>query len=181
MPATRIRRAPPESRRLILDAAEKLLIRGGPRAVQVRAVADLVGMTDAGVSHHFGSRDELLVALLRQGGRRLRESVDQVVGTWVDAGGAIAQLVAGIAALYRDGYGELAVALHAAGWRDAGSGMLNPVVDALHAARMALAHPITAVPVFVEAPLPCDMADFWGSLTTRAEPCPDPAGLAPRE
>jgi 23S rRNA pseudouridine1911/1915/1917 synthase len=52
---------------------------------------------------------------------------------------------------------------------------------ALHAARMALAHPITAVPVFVEAPLPCDMADFWGSLTTRAEPCPDPAGLAPRE
>ena len=136
MPATRIRRARPESRRLILDAAEKLLIRGGPGAVQVRAVADLVGMTDAGVSHHFGSRDQLLVALLRHGGRRLRESVDQVVGTWVDAGGAIAQLVAGIAALYRDGYGELAVALHAAGWRDAGSGMLNPVVDALHAARI---------------------------------------------
>lgn len=132
----RIRRAPAESRGLILDAAEKLLIRGGPSAVQVRAVADLVGMTDAGISHHFGSRDELLVALLRHGGRRLRESVGRVVGGWMDAGGAIAQLVAGIAALYRDGYGELAVALHAAGWRDAGSGMLNPVVDALHAARI---------------------------------------------
>jgi AcrR family transcriptional regulator len=93
-------------------------------------------MTDAGVSHHFGSRDELLVALLRHGGRRLRESVDRVVSTWVDAGGAIAQLVASIAALYRDGYGELGIALHAAGWRDTGSGMLNPVVDALHAARL---------------------------------------------
>jgi hypothetical protein len=37
--------------------------------------------------------------------------------------------------LYRRGYGELAVALHAAGWRDRGSGMLDPVVDALHRLR----------------------------------------------
>lgn len=41
----------------------------------------------------------------------------------------------GIADVYDDGYGELAMALHAAGWRDDGGGILDPVVDALHAAR----------------------------------------------
>ncbi len=35
---------------------------------------------------------------------------------------------------------------------------------ALHAARIALAHPITGEPLALEAPLPRDMADFWGSL-----------------
>ncbi|WP_275941709.1 hypothetical protein [Mycobacterium timonense] len=29
----------------------------------------------------------------------------------------------------------IAMALHAAGWRDDGGGILDPVVDALHAAR----------------------------------------------
>src|SRR5689334_7255104 len=128
MSAMRVRRPAAESRRLILDAAESLLIEGGPAAVQVRAVAERVGMTDAGVSHHFGTRDELLVALLRHGGRRLREAVQNVVRHWVDAGAAVAELVASVSALYREGYAELAVALHAAGWRDSGAGMLDPVV-----------------------------------------------------
>jgi AcrR family transcriptional regulator len=119
----------------MLQAAETLLVSGGPGAVQVRAVASLVGMTDAGVSHHFGSREELLAALLRYGGRRLRAAVDEVVDSWIDGGDAVAQLVEAIAALYRDGYGELGVALHAAGWRDRGSGMLEPVVAALHGAQ----------------------------------------------
>jgi AcrR family transcriptional regulator len=132
----RVRRPAEESKRRILVAAESLLVERGPQAVQVRAVAERVGMTDAGVSHHFGSRDELLVALLRNGGRRLRDAVDEVVRSWVDDGGAVAELVSRIATLYREGYAELAIALHAAGWRDHGSGMLDPVVDALHAARV---------------------------------------------
>jgi 23S rRNA pseudouridine1911/1915/1917 synthase len=35
---------------------------------------------------------------------------------------------------------------------------------ALHAARLALVHPITGEQVVIEAPLPADMADFWGAL-----------------
>ena len=35
---------------------------------------------------------------------------------------------------------------------------------ALHAARLALAHPITGVPLAVEAPLPADMRSFWDAL-----------------
>src|SRR4051794_3856620 len=131
----RVRRPAEESRRLILAAAEQLLIEGGPHAVQVRSVAQRVGITDAGVSHHFGGRDELLVALLRHGGRRVRTAVKSAVSTWIDDQPDVASLVALVADVYRDGYAELAVALHAAGWRDTGGGLLEPVVEALHAAR----------------------------------------------
>lgn len=133
--ARRVRRTPEEARRLILDAAEALLIEGGPRAVEVRAVAQRVGMTDAGVTHHFHNRHSLLVALLSHGGRRLRSAVEAVSSRWLTGVASVSDLVETIAAVYADGYGELAIALHAAGWRHEGQGMLEPVVDALHAAR----------------------------------------------
>lgn len=50
---------------------------------------------------------------------------------------------------------------------------------ALHAARLELAHPVTGRPLVVEAALPADMEDFWGSLTSLAAPCPDRADRAP--
>ncbi len=52
---------------------------------------------------------------------------------------------------------------------------------ALHAARLALAHPITGRPLTVEAPLPPDLEDFWESLRDPAAPCRDRADRAPRE
>lgn len=131
----RVRRTPEEARGLILDAAETLLIEGGPRAVEVRAVAQRVGMTDAGVTHHFHNRDSLLVALLSHGGRRLRSAVEAASSRWLTGVASVSDLVETIAAVYADGYGQLAITLHAAGWRDEGQGMLEPVVDALHAAR----------------------------------------------
>ncbi|MDL4818928.1 TetR/AcrR family transcriptional regulator [Actinomadura opuntiae] len=135
MTRSRMRRPPEEARRLILDAAERFLAEGGVAAVQVRAIAARVGMTDAGVNHHFGTRDRLLEALLRHGGRKIRAGVEEVLDNWLDRGADIGELVDALAFFYRRGYGELAVALHAAGWRDEGSGMLAPVVDALHALR----------------------------------------------
>jgi len=140
---SRVRRPPDEARRLILAAAERLLAEGGVAAVQVRAIATRVGMTDAGVNHHFGSRDQLLAALLRHGGRKIRAGVGEVLASWLDRGTDggtdrgtdLGELVDALAAFYGEGYGELAVALHAAGWRDEGAGLLDPVVDALHALR----------------------------------------------
>jgi len=132
---TRVRRSPDEARGVILDAAEGLLAEGGVAAVQVRAIAARVGMTDAGINHHFGTRDQVLEALLRHGGRKIRAGVQQVSRSWLDHGTDLAELVDAIAGFYRQGFGELAVALHAAGWRDKGSGMLAPVVEALHALR----------------------------------------------
>lgn len=137
MSPPRTRRRPDEAKSLILKAAEELLVEGGPHAVQVRAVADRVGMTDTGVNHHFDNRDGLLVALLRHGGGRIRTAVQHATGDWVSRGTRVSELVDCIADVYADGYGDLAMALHAAGWRDEGVGILDPVVDALHAARKA--------------------------------------------
>lgn len=135
MSESRSRRSPEQARTLILDAAASLLAEGGVAAVRVRAVAARVGMTDAGVAHHFGTRQELLAALLRHGGRQLRSALEQVLASWLAGEPDLQELVTSLDALYRRGYGELAVALHAAGWRDRGTGMLNPVVDALHRLR----------------------------------------------
>jgi AcrR family transcriptional regulator len=135
MSEQRVRRPRDVARRLILEAAEHLLIVGGPAAVQVRAVAEQVGMTDAGVYHHFGTQQNLLVALLRHGGRRLRQAVEETAANWADEDDDVASLVAAIASLYAEGYAELAIALHTAGWRDPGGGLLEPVVQALHVAR----------------------------------------------
>ena len=105
--------------------------------MQMRAIAARAGMTDAGVAHHFGNRDNLLRELLRYGGRRLRAAVQEMLETWLKDGANLVELVEVLAALYRQGYSELAVALHAAGWRDRGSGLLDPLVEALHALRPA--------------------------------------------
>ncbi|MEU4596110.1 helix-turn-helix domain-containing protein [Nocardia sp. NPDC023988] len=131
----RVRRRPEEARQAILDAAATLLTEGGPSAVQVRAVAARVGMTDAGVTHHFRNRQTLLTELLRHGGRRLRAGLANIVATWLDDNADLPALITALHDFYRGGYADLAVALHAAGWRDRGSGMLDPVVEALHRAR----------------------------------------------
>src|SRR5690242_9389406 len=78
---TRRRRTPDAARAAILAAAEALLAEGGVEAVQVRAVARRAGMTDAGVTHHFGDRHGLLTALVEDAGRRSRAALDAVVET----------------------------------------------------------------------------------------------------
>jgi AcrR family transcriptional regulator len=51
-------------RQQIIDAALALYAEAGSRRVSVRDIAQRVGMTDAGVLHHFGSREALLTAVL---------------------------------------------------------------------------------------------------------------------
>jgi AcrR family transcriptional regulator len=125
-----VRRDPDEAKRLILEAAAQLLREGGPASVQVRAVAARLGITDAAINHHFGTRDQLLEALLRDAGRRIRRRVREIIEAWSDEAD-MAALVDGLASAYAEGYGELGIALNRSGWRDRTSGMLAGVVDEL--------------------------------------------------
>ncbi|MFI1918016.1 TetR family transcriptional regulator [Nocardia sp. NPDC020380] len=134
---TRIRRKPDDAKRLILAAAARLLASGGPAAVQVRAVAAAVGVTDAAVNHHFGTRQELLSALLRFGGAQLKAELHTALGAWHDRPVDPAELVRTLFAVFADGYAELALALYQSGWRGTGSGLLDEVVDRLHAQAQA--------------------------------------------
>ncbi|RSS56749.1 TetR/AcrR family transcriptional regulator [Streptomyces sp. WAC01280] len=52
-------------RQQIIEAALAAYAEAGSRKVSVRDIAQRVGMTDAGVLHHFGSREALLTAVLK--------------------------------------------------------------------------------------------------------------------
>lgn len=60
----RRRRSPEEAREEALVSARKLLLRHGPGAVTLVAVADDIGMTHGNLIHHFGSAAELQSALM---------------------------------------------------------------------------------------------------------------------
>ena len=129
----RVRHSAEEARRMILDAAEKRLKEGGPAAVRVQLVAGDVGLTDAAVHHHFGSRQGLLTALLRYAGRGLREQIDAAARSWGEGSRDLAALTELISDCYdRRGYARLAMWLMLAGMKGKGSGMLSGLVDALH-------------------------------------------------
>ncbi|MFE7560783.1 TetR/AcrR family transcriptional regulator [Kitasatospora sp. NPDC057500] len=51
-------------RRQIIEAALAAYAEAGSRKVSVRDIAQRVGMTDAGVLHHFGGREALFTAVL---------------------------------------------------------------------------------------------------------------------
>lgn len=50
-----------------------LLTEDSVAAVQVRAAAARLGMTDAGVTHHLGNSGNLLAELVRDTGRRMQD------------------------------------------------------------------------------------------------------------
>ena len=58
--------APPDTRSQLLDAAERLFAEHGFRGASVRAITDLAGANLAAIGYHFGSKAELLAAVVRR-------------------------------------------------------------------------------------------------------------------
>ena len=65
------------TRDLILDHAYALACRDGLEGLSIGSLAADVGMSKSGVFAHFGSREELLLAVLDAGARRFTEAVLQ--------------------------------------------------------------------------------------------------------
>jgi AcrR family transcriptional regulator len=63
------------TRAAILDAALEVFAEGGYRAGSLRDIAQRVGMSDAGLLHHFSSKSRLLAAVLN----RRDELAEQIV------------------------------------------------------------------------------------------------------
>jgi AcrR family transcriptional regulator len=55
-----------ETRRVILDATEELLLEAGHRGLSVRKLVDRCGYSAPTIYHHFGDKDGLIDALLEQ-------------------------------------------------------------------------------------------------------------------
>jgi AcrR family transcriptional regulator len=62
-----------ERRRAIIDAAIEHFAREGYRGTGIAAIAEQAGVTTGGLLHHFGSKERLLVEVLK---RRDQEAVD---------------------------------------------------------------------------------------------------------
>jgi len=134
----RSRRSADEAKAEILRAAERRLKKGGPEAVRVQLVARDVGLTDAAVHHHFGSREGLVQALLRHCARDLRATIQSDIAGWRGGVPDLARLADLFADFYEHrGYARLALWLSLTGVRDKGAGILNDLVDALHDIRVA--------------------------------------------
>ncbi len=136
----RVRLGRDEARRAILEAAEKRLREGGPEAVRVQHVAADLGITDAAIHHHFGSRQGLLEALLRFGGRRIRDELDAILQAWDGEPAGLERVAERIADAYSvQGHARLALWLSLSGWQPTSGGLFEPLVDAVHRARLQAA------------------------------------------
>ena len=135
-PATRRRRSADEARAEILAAAERQLAAAGPASIRLQAIADELGVTHPAILRHFRTRDELLYALLRHAGRRMREALTAAVA---DAGEAALDADGFFAALDRiyreEGAARLSAWLLLDGFEPRGSGMFRDAAEKVHRSR----------------------------------------------
>jgi len=138
--AKRLRRTPQAAKVAILEAAERRLHDEGPEGVRIQRIAADLGITDAAIHYHFGSREALMDALLRRIGRRLVDDIEATIERW-----APDQIdVAALGRLFQRAYADeraarLALWLSLTGWRPKGSGMFKSLVEQVHRARIQAA------------------------------------------
>ena len=90
-----------QTRNQILTAALGLISHGGYSSASLQQIADAVGMTKAGLLHHFGSREGLFTAILER--RDQIDTEDIEAGDQVDGFIRLAEhnsKVAGLVALF---------------------------------------------------------------------------------
>src|SRR6266403_6279203 len=71
----RLRRTPEEARRLILETAQSLIASTGPEGLRLQDIAAEAGISHSLILHHFGSREGLVRALIRQAAAELRDKL----------------------------------------------------------------------------------------------------------
>ncbi|KQV12602.1 MULTISPECIES: TetR/AcrR family transcriptional regulator [unclassified Kitasatospora] len=69
-------------RQQIIEAALAAYAEAGSRGVSVRDIAERVGLTDAGVLHHFGGREALLTAVLEARDAAAAERYGEEAALW---------------------------------------------------------------------------------------------------
>src|SRR5437764_14894780 len=139
MSISRRRLSPEASRSAALEAARRLLLRDGPQAVTLKAVAAEIGRTHANLLHHFGSAAGLQGQLVKSIADSVNESIAEAVES-ARAGETDARLIVDqcFDAFGREGAGALAAWMIITGNRDA----LNPILDSIRGlvAKLAVGH-----------------------------------------
>jgi len=86
MAATAHTRAPRQDNRRqhLLDAAAGLICQRGYHATSMRDIGRATDMLPGSIYYHFGSKEELLIAIYAEGVRRIAERVDEAVARGTD-------------------------------------------------------------------------------------------------
>src|ERR671929_723370 len=128
MSISRKRLSPEQSRSAALEAARRLLLRDGPQAVTLKAVAAEVGRTHANLLHHFGSaaglQSELARAIVGSVTSSIAQTVERARAGEADPREIIDRT---FDVFDREGAGALAAWMILTGNRDA----LNPILDSI--------------------------------------------------
>ncbi len=148
----RVRRTAENARSAILDATELRLVERGPAGIRLQDVAADVGVSHSTILHHFGSREQLVEAVIQ---RRVRAMNQEVILALLSAPSANEEDAA--VALFERLYQVLGPGGHARviayraleGSRPSLSPeSLRPLAEATHAARVARRQPGLPPPSF---------------------------------
>jgi AcrR family transcriptional regulator len=89
----RVRRTPGEARTLALASARRLLLKSGPDAITLQAVAADLGMSHTNLLHHFGSAGGLHSSLMREMVRELTDAIESAVMRFRGGQGSVRDFV----------------------------------------------------------------------------------------
>jgi AcrR family transcriptional regulator len=81
-----------EARQRIIDAAWEAFGASGYRGTTIASIAERAGLTDAGVLHHFASKEELLLTVLQRRDEQGRRRVADAAAATGSFAGALLEL-----------------------------------------------------------------------------------------
>ena len=128
------------ARQLILDVAEKRLIVVGPSGIRLQEVAADAGVSHPTVLHHFGSREQLVKAVINRSIEQINSSLVAALQRADGDGDDLAEVLIENAhqAFERTGHARVMLWLALEGHTvEGGKVKLTDIVDAAHALRLA--------------------------------------------
>ncbi|MBI3768737.1 MAG: TetR/AcrR family transcriptional regulator [Deltaproteobacteria bacterium] len=136
----RRRRTPEQARHEILQVAKKHLTDEGPDAIRLHAIAREIGVTHQAILRHFRTREDLMAALLRYAGKRLREELAAAVEAPHRGPADVRNFYDAIDRVFRKrGYARLSAWLVLAGRTVHGSGLYRRAAEAINGRREIVA------------------------------------------
>jgi len=127
------------ARELILDVTERRLAAVGPSGIRLQEVAREAGVSHPTVLHHFGSRAELVKAVIARALKAINARLVEAIGQSSGDEGQLEAILENVAhALESSGHARMMMWLALEGHRiDRAEAHLSDVVDAAHALRVS--------------------------------------------
>ena len=138
-PAKRRRLDAEVAREMILDVTEKRLAAVGPSGIRLQEVAREAGVSHPTVLHHFGSREQLVKAVIARSLKTINASLVEAINASSGDEAMLEAVLENVAvALESSGHARVMMWLALEGHRiDPAEAHLGDVVDAAHALRLS--------------------------------------------